>query len=359
MKKILIILLVLLIISCGAYYYLTNHTDIKLDNVVTAISSDIISIPIQEDRVEDVLITAVGDCTIGTDQGFTGYSFHKVFEQKNKDYSYFFSGVSEILANDDISIANMEGTFTDSNEKVVKTYNFKGPKEYANIFTEGNVDIVNLANNHSYDFGEVGYNDTMDALKEVNLPFYGYDNYYIYEIKGLKIGFAGLTANIKDEEEDVINETKKILDYFKTLDLNLIIMTYHWGLEGHSKYESKQTNIGHFAIDNGADLVIGHHPHILQGIEEYNGKYIVYSLANFVFGGNNNPKDKDTMLFQEKFSFKNGELTDSKIKIIPASLSTSSAINDFRPKLLSGTEKTRVLNKILARSPGFKYEEGF
>ena len=215
------------------------------------------------------------------------------------------------------------------------------------------------SNNHSYDFGEVGYNDTIEALKEVNLPFYGYDNYYIYEIKGLKIGFAGLTANIKDEEEDVINETKKILDYFKTLDLNLIIMTYHWGLEGHSKYESKQTNIGHFAIDNGADLVIGHHPHILQGIEEYNGKYIVYSLANFVFGGNNNPKDKDTMLFQEKFSFKNGELTDSKIKIIPASLSTSSAINDFRPKLLSGTEKTRVLNKILARSPGFKYEEGF
>ena len=111
-----------------------------------------------------------------------------------------------------------------------------------------------------------------------------------------------------------------------------------------------QENIARYAIDNGADLVLGHHPHVLQGIENYKGKYIVYSLGNFVFGGNKNPSDKDTMIFRETFTFQEGKLMDTKYEIIPCSLSSRTDLNDYQPTLLEGEEKTRVLKKVFENS---------
>ena len=108
-----------------------------------------------------------------------------------------------------------------------------------------------------------------------------------------------------------------------------------------------QKDAAHAAIDAGADLVLGHHPHVLQGIEKYNGRYICYSLGNFCFGGNKNPSDKDTMIFQQTFTFENGNLLDdSNINIIPCSLSSSGKKNDYKPRVLKGSEKDRVMKKI-------------
>lgn len=134
-------------------------------------------------------------------------------------------------------------------------------------------------------------------------------------------------------------------------------MTYHWGIEREYKQNVVQESIARYTIDNGADLVLGHHPHVLQGIEYYKGKYIVYSLGNFVFGGNCNPNDKDTMIFQETFHYENDILKSTSIEIIPCSLSSRNNLNDYQPNILEGEEQQRVLRKVLENSTNLEYFE--
>lgn len=301
-------------------------------------------------EVKDITISAIGDCTLGTDLHF-GYpnSFTYVVDNNNRDFSYFFKGVYNILSKDDLTIANLESPLTDASEeyRVEKTFNFKGDTDYTNILSEGSIEVVNLANNHTYDYGEKGYNDTINILEKANIPYFGYENYSILEIEGIKIGLAGLTG----WNEDVAKEnTEKAIEYFQDNNTDLIIMTYHWGIEREYTQNEVQENIARHAIDSGADLVLGHHPHVLQGIENYNGKYIVYSLGNFVFGGNRNPSDKDTMIFQETFHYENGILKDTSMNIIPCSLSRRTDLNDYQPKILDGEEQKRVLKKVLDSS---------
>lgn len=299
---------------------------------------------------KDITISAIGDCTLGTDTHF-GYSgsFTDVFENNNRDFNYFFREVSEVLAKDDLTIANLETPLTDAGEeyRVEKKFNFKGDADYTNILIEGSIEIVNLANNHTYDYGEKGYNDTINNLENASFPYFGYENYTIMEIEGIKIGLAGVTGW---NEEYAKKDTQEAINYFQEKGTDLIIMTYHWGIEREYTQNEIQENIARYAIDNGADLVLGHHPHVLQGIECYNGKYIVYSLGNFVFGGNKNPKDKDTMIFQETFHYENGILKSTSIEIIPCSLSGRTDLNNYQPIILEGEEQKRVLKKVLSNS---------
>ena len=104
---------------------------------------------------------------------------------------------------------------------------------------------------------------------------------------------------------------------------------------------------GHIAVDEGADLVIGSHPHVIQGYEKYNGRYIVYSLGNFCFGGNPNPSDKDCMIFQQTFTVTGNDVaTDDNINVIPCSISSVSNSNNYQPTPATGDEKTRIEAKI-------------
>lgn len=305
-------------------------------------------------EVKDIVISAIGDCTLGTDTHF-GYerSFTNVLDENNRDYHYFFNEVYDILSNDDLTIANLETTFTEATEeyRVDKKFNFKGDADYTNILTEGSIEAVNLANNHTYDYGEKGYIDTIKNLENADIPYFGYDNYAILDVDGVEIGMAGITGW---SEESAKLSTDHAIQYFRENEVDLIIMTYHWGIERDYKQSSLQETIGRYAIDEGADLVLGHHPHVLQGIENYKGKYIVYSLGNFVFGGNKNPSDKDTMIFQETFHYENGVLIDTSIKIIPCSLSSRTDLNNYQPIVLEGEEQKRVLKKVQENSLNLK-----
>lgn len=309
-----------------------------------------------EIKIQEITISAVGDCTLGTDTDFGAGNFKDVFNQVNGDYSYFFKNVYPILSEDDLSIANLEGPLTEVEEefRVDKTFNFKGDNEYTNILTEGSIEAVNLANNHSFDYGNLGYEDTKKNLNDANIPFFGYDNYCIYDVNGIKVGLAGITG--WTEEEAKVN-TQNAMDYFQENQVDLKIISYHWGIEREPKQNATQENIARFAIDNGADLILGHHPHVLQGIEVYKGKYIVYSLGNFVFGGNRNPSDKDTMIFQQTFHFENEELTNTTINIIPCSLSGQTNKNDYQPRILEGEEREQVLKRVLQSSVNFEENE--
>ena len=150
------------------------------------------------------------------------------------------------------------------------------------------------------------------------------------------------------ENEKSIETLRKAIKKMKKENPDLLIVSFHWGIEKTSKLTKFQMKLSRIAIDEGsADLVLGHHPHVLQPIEKYKDAYIVYSLGNFCFGGNTNPSDKDTMIYQQTFSFHNDKLVlDDNVRIIPCSVSSIKDRNNYQPTPSTGKEKIRILNKM-------------
>ena len=300
-----------------------------------------------EPTAEPVSITVsmIGDCTLGTDVNFDQSTSFDAFYQMKNDPGYFFQNVKDIFTADDLTVANMEGTLTTSNDRQQKTFAFKGDPSYTEILTRGGVEATNLANNHSHDYGDQSYEDTIQYLEAAGITTFGYDRTAVMDVKGIKVGLIGI-YELKDglgRQQQVIDTIQEVKDQ----GAQVIIVSFHWGTEKSNVPDDIQKTLAHLAIDQGADLVVGHHPHVLQGIEKYQGKNIVYSLGNFCFGGNKNPSDKDTMIFQQTFTVENGELVEDDVtNIIPCSLSSESGYNNYQPMVLEGSEKERVLQKI-------------
>ena len=293
-------------------------------------------------------LSVVGDCTLGTDENFDyDTSLNAYYE--NYGSAYFLQNVKSIFSQDDLTIANFEGTLTDSEEREDKEYAFKAPAEYAGILTSGSVEAVNTANNHSHDYGNQGYEDTISALDSAGILNFGYDKTLVTEVKGIKVGLVGI-YELKDHLERK-EQLKQNIAKVKAEGAQITIVIFHWGNEKEEVPDSNQTTLAHLAIDEGADLVCGHHPHVLQGIEEYKGKNIVYSLGNFCFGGNQYPSDMDTMIFQQTFTVdQNGVKADNVTNIIPCSVSSDSDYNNYQPTPAEGDEAARILNKIQERT---------
>ena len=290
----------------------------------------------------------MGDCTLGTDEAFDcSTSLNAYFENYGKEY--FLQNVKSIFEADDLTIANNEGTFTDSSSREDKTFAFKAPASFAGIYSSSSVEAVNTANNHSHDYGEQSFQDTMDALDAQGIVHFGYDETAVMDIKGVKVGLVGIYELYDHLERE--QQLKDNIAKVKKDGAELIIVIFHWGNEKETVPDSNQTTLGHLAIDLGADLVCGHHPHVLQGIEEYKGKNIVYSLGNFCFGGNSAPSDMDSMIFQQTFTISNdGVKADNVTNIIPCSISSAYGYNNYQPTPAEGDEKTRIMEKIQERS---------
>ena len=298
-------------------------------------------------------VSAVGDCTLATDIYMaSSISFDSVYKSIDKDPGYFFENVRDYFVEDDLTIVNFEGALSDDGIREIKQYAFRGKPEYAKILTESSIEAANLANNHSYDYGEKAFNDTKEILSDSDVAHFGMKEYAVKVINGIKIGLVGTNAL---NYEGRASFPKVIEKLKKKENPDLIIASFHWGEELDKIPNYIQKNLAHQAIDNGADLVLGHHPHVLQGIEKYKGKYIVYSLGNFCFGGNHNPTDKDSMIFRQCFTFENGDLIeDDEVSVIPCSISSQKSKNDYKPTPLTGDEFERVKDKISARSENFE-----
>lgn len=308
--------------------------------------------PIEEvKKVEkkEVLITAVGDCTLGTDTKF-GYStsFNAEVANAGDDYNTIMKNVKNIFDNDDYTLVNLETTFTDTKEKANKgegtVFHFKGPKSFVNILTQGGIEGVTVANNHIYDYGKKGFEDTIQTLKEAEVDYCGEGYKIIKEIKGVKFAFLGYQAwaDTKEIREKIKNDIEDCRDNGAVV----VIPYFHWGIERAAKPYDVQTSLARFSIDNGADMVLGAHPHVIQSMENYKGKLIAYSLGNFSFGGNSNPSDKRALILQGKFKFENDELKGIDYKVIPTSISSTSSRNDYRPTPYKGSTKEEVLKYV-------------
>lgn len=283
-----------------------------------------------------VIMNFVGDCTIGCDARWP------VFDDwvRTRGHGWFFSRVKVILGEDDYTVANLETTIIDSGVPLEKQFRFRGRPEYLNILKDGSVEGVTMANNHSWDYGDSGYALTQRNLERFGIDYFAYDRILRKTIKGLSFAFIGQSFKLQDSALSRIRALRDSVDF--------IIVCIHWGEERRYVADKKQIAMGHALVDAGADLVVGHHPHVLQPVEKYKKKWIAYSLGNFVFGGNVNPRDKKTMILQVRFE----KGRSPAVRKLPCLISSVDTLNDFRPVLLdSGDRKKKSCSAATPSGP--------
>lgn len=313
------------------------------------VSAAICTAEVSESRT--VTVSAVGDCTLGTDESFNTSTNFNAYEAMNGT-SYFFQNVRSILEADDATFANFEGTLTTETARESKEYAFKGDPSYTQILTDGSIDVVTLANNHSSDYGAKSLTDTEEALDAAGIDYCIGDKIAVKEVNGIPTAFIGIyVLNDGMAREEQVKQT---IAAAKQQGAKLVIVAFHWGTEKATEPDETQKSLAHTAIDCGADLVVGHHPHVLQAIEYYKGKYIAYSLGNFCFGGNSAPSDMDTMIFQQTFTIEKGEVqADAAATVVPCSISSTAGYNNYQPTPTEGDASTSVIDRLNTMSANY------
>ena len=281
-----------------------------------------------EPEPEYFTISMIGDCTLASSQHHKGIA--ESFENTIAgDYSWPFSGTVQYFENDDLTMANLECILSDSDLYGSSTFFFRAPAEYTEILKKGSVELVTVANNHTFDCGQQGLDDTVSALDAAGITSVGENECIIYETEsGLKIGIYCAYSGFMPSVQQTVTGIEKL----RGQGAELIIAAYHWGNEGYYNVSASQEEVGRAAIDAGADIVYGSHPHVLERVEEYNGGYIYYSLGNWSFGGNTMPRDRDTVIARVTVMRDvDGSISISGTELIPCSLSSTPGINDYRP----------------------------
>ena len=297
---------------------------------------------------ETLTLSFIGDCSIGelpTSAGKAG-SYTATIDENGFDWP--FSLVRDYLENDDFTFANNEVNFTSRTKHQDKKTNLKAPAQYAQAYLHSGVDAVNTANNHAMDFYDGGYTDTIAALDNYEIPHFGtlypgtqraQDRLGIYEVKGIRLGAVGFSY---PQDSDVKKISARI-EELKTAGCNLVIVSLHWGREVQDTPQSWQFSYARKLIDAGADVIWGHHPHILQQVQFYNGKPIFYSTGNFTFGSMSNV-DPDTGIFQLRYALTDAGPVLENFTVIPC---RTQGKGDFRAYPLTDPEEKRTMLKKL------------
>ncbi len=303
------------------------------------------------DTKDSVNISFVGDISLADNFDIMPY-----YDSRGEGvYGILSTEVVDIMKNSDIMVANNEFAVTNSDNKINKLYNFKAKPERLNIYKKMGIDLVSLANNHVYDYGEDGLLDTIKYLDEYDIPNVGAGKNideakeaFYYIAGGYKFSFISasraeknvVTPNAEENKPgifwcydpnllmEVIKEEKEKSDY--------VIVLIHWGREDSHELEDAQKETGKMYIDAGADLIIGAHAHMLQGFEFYNNKLIAYNLGDFIF----NRETKDTGILS--ITINNYGAMD--YEFVPCKQ------DNFKTSILTGEEKVRLINDMRSYS---------
>lgn len=349
---LLLLSILLLVSACGKAP--TEETPSAIteptETTVPVEATEATTAPTETEPAEErFVLTLVGDCTLGCTP-WHEYTHGGFIYIVGDDYDYPFQNVREYFENDDFTLVNFEGTLGDEGYPANKAFTFRGPAEYTNILTGSSVEAVTLANNHTMDFGYAGYKETTRILTEAEVPFVEKDSSRLVTTEsGLTIGLyaAAFVIDQKDLSEEVAA--------LREQGAEIVIFAIHWGTEGNYHAYIDQSKAAYKAIDAGVDIVYGHHPHVLQKIEEYNGGVIFYSLGNFCFGGNQQPSDLDSALLQQEIiRDPDGNISLGERTIIPCSISSIPFQNNYQPTPYEeGSEEyERVLAKLSGRWNG-------
>lgn len=321
-------------------------------------------------------VTFAGDVTLGFHVEEWADELVKKGTPKDQALTWGFERVKAVTRASDLFVVNLECPFTDKGTKLQKNFNFRARPELVAGLEAGGVDVVSLANNHLMDYGPEGLFDTLTVLDTAKIARFGAGRSLadarapaLVEVQGVKLAFLGYfflgDRNIEPKEVIASESTPGVAGHFSdtaelkkmlTADVRAakkkadhVIPLFHWGREGKGTPEPYQVELAHAAIDAGASAVIGSHPHVLQGIELYKDRPVVYSLGNFVFGGNWNPTDKRTALVHllvTKAAIEGVEVTPARSDDYPD--------KPCQPFLVEGAQADDVLNHLAKLSAGFK-----
>lgn len=302
-------------------------------------------------NAKTVTISAVGDCTLGTDPKLDPDNSFVAYQNVYGNH-YFMQNVKSILSEDDATFANFEGTLTTSDQAANKKFTFKGDASCTEILEDGSINVVTLANNHTEDYGDQGLADTKENLEEAGIDWCSGDQIAYEDLNGVKTAFIGIYA--VENGLDSLDQVKSTVAEAEDGGAQLIIVYFHWNSELVPDPNQDMVTLGHAAVDAGADLVVGSHSHLVSGIEKYEGRYIVYGLSNFCFGGNLYPSDYDSMIFRQTFIVGgDGVKDDDQIEIIPVRISSMEGANNYQPTPVSGDAAAQIMQKIDERSAQF------
>lgn len=288
-----------------------------------------------------VKVSFIGDCTLCSDARGRDY-FSSVVKKR---WDYPFKHCKYIFKADDLTLANCEMAITSRKKYRKKKFVFAMKPAGIAMFTKNGIEAVNLANNHTMDFGSAGYKDTQRNLTKAKVLWSDCTHYSIYTAKnGVKIGMCGYTNS------NGLSKTYNLIKQLRAKGCQIVIVSCHWGVEAKYKPTKSQIKRGRALISHGADIVVGTHPHRLQPIEVYKGKYILYSIGNFCFGGHTNPSDPDTAIVQCTFVLddERKNVTDYRLNVIPFSLRSTKKGNDYCPKPYTFESKDydRVMSRL-------------
>ena len=292
-----------------------------------------------------ITITGTGDFTIGGDSRKSTDIFDDELRKQDGDINFTMRNVRDILLADDLTIVNFEGTLTDStyvpSNKKENQFLFSAPPSYVSMLSDNGVEAVALENNHIMDHGEDAYQDTKDALTDAGIVYSNSTEVGVIEVKGVEI--AMLSYLCIDRYDSLWDKVPADIQAAKE-KYPIVICNFHWGNEKDYSPTNNQIRMGRLAVDSGADLVLGHHSHRLNPIEQYKGVYICYSLGNFCFAGNSKPSDMSSFMFQTRFRVKDGVVSNEGFRIIPIRISSRTDYNDFTPTPLT---KDTAIDSVL------------
>ncbi len=273
-----------------------------------------------------------------------------------QDYERTFANM-DAYRNADLGMVNLENPLTRATLPLPdKQFNFKADPDSAKVLTSGGISLVNLANNHAMDYQDAGLLETLETLDKAGIEHVGAGRDVkearrpeIIDVKGQRVayfGYYGLDFASATENTPGTNyaDEQRIAEDIKAVrsQVDWVIVNYHWGEELSTHPADWQVDLAHFTIDQGADVVVGHHPHVLQGAEIYKGRPIAYSMGNFIFGGN--PRsDYDTAVL--KVALKDKQM---KVEFVPVE------VRGYRPQVATGDRSAQILNQIADLSSSFK-----
>ncbi len=309
------------------------------------------------DEGEVITLTFTGDCTLGSADNLWERDYSFVSTVRAQGLEYPSLNMRDFFARDDLTIVNLENVFYDKAiNKAKKNYLFRAPTEFARILPLGNIEVAFLGNNHMLDYGRPGMDSTIEALKQQGISYFGsndaQDLTYIFEKNGIKIGFIGSVHSFFYREKTRFAAS---LQGLKDAGCQVIIGVVHDGTEYSFTRNKAQQSMATWLVNNGAHLVIGHHPHVVQGMDRIGSASVVYSLGNFSFGGNHRldilrrpgKRADRALIARVELSFDTkGQYQGHQINLIPVSPSGAHDHNNYQPVFISGEEARKTLELV-------------
>lgn len=320
--------------------------------------------PLRWKAAHEIVLSFAGDCTFGTVNGDGGAGrFPSVYRRSGR-LDYPFALIKPWFLNDDLSVVNFECTLTNAATTAPKQWHFKGAARYASIFPAGSVEAVSLANNHSFDYRQTGFNDTIANFRHAHVPAFYQNVPYVTTLRGIQVVIIGDCTVVGENTTKLDGVSARVngeINRYKRPN-NVVIVMMHWGSELDTRPKSWQQDMGRQFIDAGADAVVGAHPHVVQGIERYKGRYIAYSLGNFAFGGNSLARYPDTFILRLRFHVGDERTRTMAPSIVPCWTTSSRGRtkegvlrNDYQPKPVFGAAAARTVSLVIGRSAGLRY----